>query len=138
MKFEFLDISTLLLRHRRCQDELRLNRRLAPDVYVAVLPVTRDISGELKLGGRGDVIDWVAQMKRLPAEKALDVMLRDRKLVSKDASVIAQHLTKFYAGLPPVTLTPESSRQALGRHIRANGSTLLEALPHERTRIQRV
>src|SRR5438477_6077070 len=45
VRFEFLDFSTSELRHRACLDEVRLNRRLAPDVYLGVLPITRGPGG---------------------------------------------------------------------------------------------
>jgi aminoglycoside phosphotransferase family enzyme/predicted kinase len=138
VKFEFLDFSTVARRRRACQDELRLNRRLAPEVYLAVLPVTRDQDGALELAGRGTAVDWVVQMKRLPAEKAVDVILRNQRLEFNDATVIAQHLTRFYTELPPDPLTAGAYRQALARHIRANGNALVDALPEQHVRIQRI
>jgi aminoglycoside phosphotransferase family enzyme/predicted kinase len=139
VKFDFVDFSTPTLRHRYCEDELRLNRRLAPDVYVDVLPVTGDAHGELELAGDGDVVDWVVQMKRLPADKAVDVLLRTQRLSLNDAAIIAQHLAKFYAGLPPASLTAEEFRGVFDRHVRANGDALLDALPDsEKARIERI
>ncbi len=70
VRFEFLDFSTPALRHRACVDEVRLNQRLAPDVYLGVLPVTRDSKGTLALNGDGHEIDWVVQMRRLPSRNA--------------------------------------------------------------------
>src|SRR3990172_2976084 len=97
VRFEFLDFSTPELRHRACLEELRLNRRLAADVYLAVLPITQTLDGLLELNGQGSPVDWVVQMRRLPAEKALDVLLRKRRLLPESAQSIAAHLTNFYA-----------------------------------------
>jgi uncharacterized protein len=136
---DFVDFSTPSLRRRFCEDELRLNRRLAPEVYLDVLPVTQDIRGELELAGDGVVVDWVVRMKRLPADKAVDVLLRSRRLSLNEAAAIAQHLAKLYAGLPPAALTADKYRMVLDRHIRANEAALLEALPSiEKARIQRI
>jgi aminoglycoside phosphotransferase family enzyme len=138
VQFEFLDFSTPELRHRACQEELRLNRRFAPDVYIAVLPITQDLGGALELNGRGQEIDWVVQMRRLPAEAALDVLLRENRLAPKDAETIAKHLIDFYARLSPKRLSPDDYRQAFDRHIRANGVALLTALPAGQSRIRRI
>jgi aminoglycoside phosphotransferase family enzyme/predicted kinase len=138
VRFEFLDFSTPERRQQACQEEVRLNRRLAPDVYLGVLPVTQTADGLLGLGGRGTEVDWVVHMRRLPAEDALDVVLRERRLVREDASGIADHLVEFYARLPSAPVPAESYRQALERHIRANGASLLEANDVERNRIRRI
>ena len=49
--FDFIDFGTLDRRRQACQDEVRLNRRMAPDVYRGVLPICRQPSGTLQLGG---------------------------------------------------------------------------------------
>lgn len=138
VQFEFLDFSTPELRRSACLDEVRLNKRRAPDVYLAALPITRDSDGTLELNGRGEEIDWVVQMRRLPAKMALDVVLREDRLAPEDAEAIAMHLTDFYARLPPQPLSADVYRQAFDRHIRDNGVALLAALPAERTRIRRI
>ena len=138
VQFEFLDFSTPEMRHRACLEEVRLNRRLAPDIYIAVLPITQNSDGSLELNGVGRQIDWVVKMRRLPAESALDVVLRENRLIAKDAEAIATQLADFYARLLPKPLDSEVYRQALDRHIRANGAALLEAVPTESTRIRRI
>ncbi|MEX2306264.1 MAG: AAA family ATPase [Pirellulales bacterium] len=138
VQFEFLDFSTPELRHRACLEELRLNRRLAADVYLAVLPITQTADGALELNGQGPPVDWVVQMRRLPAEKALDVLLGKRRLLSENAQSIAAHLTNFYARLLPKPLSPDVFLQTLERHIRANGMALLDSLQAERSRVRRI
>ncbi len=127
VRFEFLDFSTPESRHHACLEELRLNRRLAPDVYVAVLPITRDSNGVLTFNGHGEKVDWVVQMRRLPAEQALNVRLCEGRLTSDQADAIARFLADFYARLTPARLTAGDYRQALERHIRANGATLFDS-----------
>ncbi len=56
VKFEFLDFSTLELRHRWCLEELRLNGRWAPDLYLDVVPVYRR-EGRWTLAGPGEVVE---------------------------------------------------------------------------------
>jgi aminoglycoside phosphotransferase family enzyme/predicted kinase len=138
VRFEFLDFSRPELRYRACHEEIRLNRRFAPDVYEGVLPVTRDPSGLLELDGQGQEVDWVVKMRRLPAQSALDVLLWEKRLRPQDAETIAKHLTDFYASLSPAPLDSGDYRRALECHIRANGTALLESLPAEGPRLRRI
>lgn len=60
VKLEFLDTTTLATRHFLCNEELRLNKRLAPDLYLEVVPITQNASG-FHLGGTGEVIDYAVK-----------------------------------------------------------------------------
>jgi aminoglycoside phosphotransferase family enzyme/predicted kinase len=138
VKFDFLDFSTPELRHQACLDELRLNRRLSPKVYLDVLPLSLRTDGGLELAGRGPPVDWVVQMRRLPADKALDRILREGRLAAPEAKLIAELLTSFYALLPSFELSPADYRNAIDRRIRANSNALLSAMPAERAGVRRV
>ena len=138
VKFEFVDFSAPELRHWACLEEVRLNRRLSPNVYLGVLPLSLRSDGGVELAGSGTPIDWVVQMRRLPADTALDQILRRGQLVRRDAQPVADHLTSFYASLPSLHLSPADYSSAVNRHVRANGDALLSALPEERGRIRRV
>ncbi|APZ91747.1 polynucleotide kinase [Fuerstiella marisgermanici] len=73
--YGFLDFATLEKRRHYCDEEVRLNRRLAPDVYLGVVPITR--SGEqLSFEGDGDTVEWAVKMRRLPDEATLQYRLR--------------------------------------------------------------
>ncbi len=65
VKLEFLDFSTLRKRHYYLKQELVLNRRLCPDIYLAVLPLTVHQHG-IRLGGEGRPVDYLLKMVRLP------------------------------------------------------------------------
>ena len=71
VRFEFLDYSSSEQRHRASQEELHVNQCLAPDIYLAVLPITRSARGRLQLNGVGSPVDWVLKMRRLPGERSL-------------------------------------------------------------------
>src|SRR4029079_6517731 len=62
----FLDFRGIEQRRRACDAETELNRRLAPSVYLGVVPVTRRPDGHLRLGGEGAPVDWAVHMRRLP------------------------------------------------------------------------
>src|SRR5437763_1351601 len=66
VRFPFLDFSTAELRRHFCLEEVRLNRRLAPGVYLDVLPVVRGAGGGPALGAAGEALDHVVWMRRLP------------------------------------------------------------------------
>lgn len=72
--FGFLNFTSLDRRRFYCEEEVRLNRRFAPDTYLGVREIRRGPQG-VKLDGEGDVLDYVVWMKRLPAERMLDVMI---------------------------------------------------------------
>ena len=86
--FGFLDFSTLEKRRHFCEEEVRLNRRLAGAVYLGVVPVTA-----AGVEGAGAVIDWAVKMQRLPEEANFaDHLLKgtlDRKLVEEVAAKLA-------------------------------------------------
>ena len=81
----FLDFSTLKARKYFCEEELRLNRRFAPSLYLAVLPLTRNQG--LQVDGQGEVVDYAVKMRQfddaallsnIAAEEGLsDILIRD-------------------------------------------------------------
>ena len=71
VRFPYLDFSTLARREAACRAELKLNRRLAGDVYVDVIPLTA-VRHRLSLAGSGAVVDWLVVMRRLDERCMLD------------------------------------------------------------------
>lgn len=92
----FLDFSTPDKRRQACEDEVRLNRRLAPDVYLGVVPVTRDESGRHGIEGEGETVDWAVHMRRLPRERRADVLLDQGRLKPENLERVARHLADFH------------------------------------------
>jgi aminoglycoside phosphotransferase family enzyme/predicted kinase len=125
LRFEFLNFSTPELRRQACVDEVRLNRRLAPDVYLASLPITVESGRGLKFGGNGQVVDHVVKMRRLPSDRAVDRLIRNRALQDADVVRISRFLAEFYTRLPPQVLRPHVHHQRLVAHCRANLQGLL-------------
>src|SRR5207302_1711161 len=84
----FLDFSTLERRHYFCEQEVHLNRRLAPTVYLGVVPVTRTATGirldapsplEPKGKSEEEIIDWAVKMERLPEAATFSALIRARE-----------------------------------------------------------
>ncbi|HKS61516.1 MAG TPA: DNA-binding protein, partial [Xanthobacteraceae bacterium] len=79
VKFPFLDYSTVAKRKAACEAELEVNRPFAPQLYLGVVPVTREAGG-LALGGGGEPVEWAVEMRRFDETSTLD-HLADRREV---------------------------------------------------------
>lgn len=103
MRQDGLDFSTPALRRFNCDEEVRLNRRLAPDVYHGVVAVTRQPDGRLALGGGGVPVDWLVHMRRLPAERSLEQVLLSGRAAAAAVTIrdMACRLARFYAEAAP-------------------------------------
>lgn len=98
IRLPFADFSTLERRRHFCEEEWQLNRRLCPEIYLEVLPLRRDQEGRLHLGeGEGEVIDYTLRMRRLPADRMLDVLLRKDRVTSSEIREIARLVVAFHA-----------------------------------------
>ena len=84
VQYEFLDFTTLSAREFTCREELRLNRRLAPDIYLDVVPLRQDRAGALTFAGDDPVVEWLVKMKRLPADRMLDYAIEHKLLDQLD------------------------------------------------------
>ena len=96
VNFGFLDFTSLEARRHFCEEEARLNRRLAPDVYLGVRTVTA-ADGKIRLGGPGDVIDYALQMRRLPEDRMLPALLAAGEVTSDTMCQLAALLAAFHA-----------------------------------------
>ncbi len=106
----FLDFRTVEKRRLACQAEVELNRRLAPHVYLGVVPIGRTPDGCFHVDGSGEVVDWAVHMLRLPDDCRADKLLEAGKLSLEQLDAIASRLADFHG------------RAACGRHIAAWGS----------------
>ncbi|MDN2568306.1 hypothetical protein N1F89_18940 [Aquibium sp. A9E412] len=98
VRYPFLDFSTVALRGRFCREELRLNRRLAAESYLAVRRIARAADGGLALDGAGDTVDWLVEMVRLPEAEMLDRRIAGGRLSRADVEALGARLAAFYAG----------------------------------------
>jgi aminoglycoside phosphotransferase family enzyme len=102
VRYSFLDFSTLSRRRFFCEEELRLNRRLARDTYCSVVPLRRQGKDCLSLAGQGRIIDWLVEMKRLPQADLMDTRLRAGRVTEADISRISVLMAGFYAACSPL------------------------------------
>jgi uncharacterized protein len=120
VRYHFLDFRTLEARRLDTAEEVRLNRRLAPEVYLDTVPLTLDQQGVLHFGGNCDVVDWLVQMRRLPAERMLDHLIRENKLLPEDIRRVADVLAVFYRDCAVVTMTGAQYRERLAHGVNLN------------------
>lgn len=126
VRYEFLDFRTLEARHHFCEEEIRLNRRLAPDIYVAAVPLAIDAHGDLILDAPGEVVDWLVRMKRLPADRMLDRAILARTVEPDDVRNLTALLADFFASAVPVAIPPSEYRRRIADAITAQRRTLLK------------
>lgn len=93
--YGFADYSTLERREHFCREELRLNRRLAPDVYLGVEPLRRDAQG-LSFSRPGETVDHAVRMRRLPDDASAAARLAEGRLSFDDLDRLAAMLAEFY------------------------------------------
>jgi aminoglycoside phosphotransferase family enzyme len=116
----YLDFSTEPARRFYCGEELRLNRRLTRDVYLASVPLTSDARGRLRLGAGGSVVDWLVKMRRLPADRMLDRLIRAGSVRAEDVRSVVGALCRFYGEREPVATTPAEYRERFAAGIADN------------------
>lgn len=128
VKFPFLDFSTLGRRRHYCEAELRLNRRLADDIYRRLVPLCVDAEGELNLDGRGKVVEWLIEMEQLPHADMLDVRLRNGRVSPGEITAVAERLGHFYAR----ARSQRSAGYAYLRHLEIESGVNRKLLTHRR------
>jgi aminoglycoside phosphotransferase family enzyme len=99
--FPYLDFSTLTRREAACRAELRLNRRLAPGVYVDVAALTMTDHG-LSIGGPGQVVDWLVVMNRLDERLTLERALEEKRIEAWQLDRLVATLVQFYRRAEPI------------------------------------
>ncbi len=96
VNFGFCDFSTLEKRKYYCEQEIKLNSRLSPDVYLEVVPVTENAGG-LFLNGDGPIVDYAVKMKRIPMEKLMKTLLADGNLTREMVGMVGKKIADFHA-----------------------------------------
>lgn len=101
VRYPFLNFTSLGARKWYCDAEVRLNRRLAGKVYKGVAALRRLSSGELTIGGTGEVVDWLVEMEQLPAGDMLDTRIREGRVGTDEIVRLGEKLGQFYISAVP-------------------------------------
>jgi aminoglycoside phosphotransferase family enzyme len=130
VRYGFLDYTTVKARKLNCDRELELNRRLAPDVYRAVVPLLCDDEGRLYLGRGGSragtVVDWLVKMRRLRAEDTLEHAILAHAVRRQDIERVVRQLGAFYRACAPEALLPEDYCASFRAQVAADRDALLQ------------
>jgi aminoglycoside phosphotransferase family enzyme len=124
VRYHGLDFTTLAARRHNCEQEVALNRRLAPAVYLGVAALTRTAAGRVEFDGPGTVLDWLVVMLRLPAQAMLDAAIRTGTVDLAAVDRIAALLAGFYRNAAPAPLDPDAYRDRLAATLAENRAVL--------------
>ena len=110
VRYPFLDFSTVQAREHDAREEVRLNRRLAPRVYLGLRALqwnegTLSLVPEECLPVPGETVDWVVAMQRLPAQRMLDQVIARGMLESHDLDALLEVLVSFYRRAAPCEIS---------------------------------
>ena len=115
VRFPFLDFSTLDKRKAACEAELEVNRALAPQIYLRVTAITRAADGALALGGGGEPVEWVVEMRRFDETLTLDHLADQGRIDEVLADRLGRIVAEGHAKAPAVE--PQPWIEAIGGYI---------------------
>ncbi|WP_200808366.1 hypothetical protein [Tistlia consotensis] len=134
VRYPYLDFSTLAAREESCRAELRLNRRLAPDVYLGLRTLTRSADGQLAIDGglagdggtgpAGEIVDWLVEMRRLPESEMLEAAIVEGRITKAQIEAVGRRLADFYAGAERPRLSARVHLAELRRQQAVNRAIL--------------
>ncbi len=94
--FGFLDFTTLEKRRFFCQEEIKMNRRLCPEIYLGTVAIKESRDGKYSLNGPGKTVEWAVEMKRMPDDGLMSAMIARDEIIQNDILGIERLLVPFY------------------------------------------
>ena len=91
----YLDYTTLERRKHFCHQEVMLNRRLCPEVYLDVVAISQE-NGKFFIEGRGEAIEYAVKMRQLPQQRMMDNLLRDNQVTKEMIARVARRVAEFH------------------------------------------
>ena len=105
VRLSFIDLTDPLKRKHLCEEEVRLNRRFAPELYLDVCRIV-EAGGNARMGGEGEPIEYAVRMRRFPREVELDALLASAQVEPYELEAFGRELAITHATLPAAL--PES------------------------------
>src|ERR1700684_1404775 len=125
VRFAFIDASTLAKRHHLCEEELRLNRRLSPALYLDVAPITRE-SGGLRVDGEGVIVEYAIRMRQFDASQELSALLDHHDVDPQELADLGLRMARFHEDAAAATFNQNFPHTAhLHDAVLGNLATLL-------------
>lgn len=128
VKYSYLDYSTVELRRRFAMAELAVNRRTAPELYLAVEPVTRAAQGGLELGGSGEPVDWLVVMKRFDQDTLFDRLAMRGALDRRMIIALTDRIVAFHREAEAAPAF--GGHAAMGQVLQEDIANLQRGVPH--------
>lgn len=120
VNFGFLDFSTLDKRKYYCEEELRLNKRLCPEMYLEILPITKK-ENTLQINGEGTIVEYIVKMKEFPQEAIMTTMLQKNLVSEETIDHLCTLLVDFYqTQTPSENVTKYGTLPAVKQNIDEN------------------
>lgn len=120
----FLDFSTVAARQHACEAEWRLNRRLAPALYLSLTPM----DAQAQPCGPAQAVEWVLQMRRFEAGDRLDARLAAGTLGPHELDALADAVAHMHRHAPLAATPAEDDEARRWRGLRERSVAALSAL----------
>lgn len=101
VRYPFVDMTSPERRHFLCEEELRLNRRFAPDIYLDVVSITSD-GGQARMSGPGPTIEHAVRMRRFERDEELAQLLMRQAVTAAELAGFGRGLAQIHECLPVV------------------------------------
>lgn len=134
----FVNFSTLALRKHFCEEELRLNRRFAPNLYHEVVTINQR-HGELVVDGEGTIVDYAVKMRQFPQDALLSHLCENNKLTDNIIDQVAQKIAKFHLSMDASEMSSDSV-EAIKHSVFSNLDEILKipCLPQDKEPLHRI
>ncbi len=138
VRFSYLDFSSIKAREFYCREEVRLNARLAPGIYLGLAALQR-IEGGYRLvpenhlpalSAEGETVDWLVVMKRLPEARMLHQLMSAGQVTTQELDALVEVLSQFYRLASVVSITPEAYVARFQDQVTSARETLLQPQCH--------
>lgn len=124
LRFDFADYSTLAIRYELCREEVRLNRRLAAEVYLGVVPIFRSarrfLLGDASTSFDAKAHEYAVKMRRLPDDRMLDRLVRSGEVNRALIGELARKLARFHRSASTAAGRRYGSAAAVSRSMLGN------------------
>jgi aminoglycoside phosphotransferase family enzyme len=128
VQYSYFDHRTLESRFINSREEILINKLLAEEIYIGMVPLVITENGNLQLEGSGEIADWLVKMKRIAEENMLDYNIRHNTVDEVQLHKAAELLADFYKASAPVQISPEQFIMKLESEIFFNEEQLANPL----------
>ncbi|WP_067868091.1 bifunctional aminoglycoside phosphotransferase/ATP-binding protein [Neptuniibacter marinus] len=132
VNFGFLDFTTLLKRQHFCEEELRLNQRLAPDIYQRVIAIGGTEEQPIfDIEDNDSAIEYAVQMHQFDTEQRLDLLLANQRFEASWIDTLAEQVAEFHSVVPIVAQdSPWGEPDTIWDVVADNFTHILDTLEH--------